>query len=47
MYDPIHLGGCNTVNKKEVVKGWFLDNQCDLDWAEMIGPIRPPPEPPP
>ena len=46
LHDPIHLGICNTVNKNEVVKGGFLDNPRNLDWAEMIGPILPR-EPPP
>jgi len=46
-HDPIHLGDNNNVHQKEVIKGGFLDDQQDLDWVATLGPIWPPPEPPP
>ena len=42
-YDPIHIGGCNTVHKKEVNKGGLLDDPCYIDWVATLGPIRLPP----
>ena len=47
LHDPIHLWNYKNVNKKEVIKGRFLDNPQTLDWVAMLGPIRPPLEPPP
>ena len=46
-YDPIHIGGCNIVHKKEVNKDGFLDDPHYIDWVATLSPIRPPPEPPP
>ena len=47
MHNPTHIGDCNTVNKKEIIEGGFQDNPQYLDGVATIGPIRPPPEPPP
>ena len=47
LHDPIHIGDYKNVNKKEVMKGGFYKISQYLDWAETLGPIRPPPEPPP
>ena len=47
LYDPIQSKDCETVNRKEVIKGEFHENPHYLDWAVMLGLIRPPPEPPP
>ena len=47
VHDPIHLGNNNNIHQKEVIKGGFPDDPQDLDWVAMLGPIRPPPEPPP
>jgi len=47
VHDPIHLGDNNNVYKKEVIKGGFFDDPQYLDWVATLGPIRPPPEPPP
>ena len=47
LHDHIYEGVNKNVNKKEVIKGGFQDNPRHLDWAEMIGPIRSLPEPPP
>ena len=46
-HDPIHIGDCNYVNRREVNKGGFREPPHYLDWAVMLDPIRPPPEPPP
>jgi len=45
MHDPIHVGEYKNVNKKEVIKGEFHENLKYLDWAKMLGPMRPPLEP--
>jgi len=47
LHDPNQIGDSNNVNKKEVIKSEFLETPHYLDWAETLGPIRPPPEPPP
>ena len=47
MHDAIHLGDNNNIDQKKVIKGGFLDDLQDLDWVALLGPIRPPPEPPP
>ena len=47
LHDPTHIGEYKNVNKKEVMKGEFHENSQYLDWTEMLGPMRPPPEPPP
>jgi len=47
LHDPIHIGEYKNVNKKAVIKGGFHENSQYLDWAEMLGPMRPPPELPP
>jgi len=47
LHDPIHIGEYKNVNKKEVMKGEFHENSQYLDRAEMLCPMRPPPEPPP
>jgi len=46
LHDPIHIGDYKNVNRKDVMKGGFHENPQYLDWAETLGPIRPPPEPP-
>jgi len=47
LYDPIHIGDCKYVNRKEVNKGGFREPPHYLNWVATLGPIRPPPEPPP
>ena len=47
VHDSIHLGENNNIHRKEVLKDRFLDDLQYLDWVAMLGPIRPPPEPPP
>ena len=47
LHDPIHIGEYKNVKKKEVIKGGFHENSQYLDWAETLGSIRPPSEPPP
>ena len=32
LHDPNQIGGCNNVNRKEVIKGEFLENPQDLAW---------------
>ena len=46
-HDLIHIGGCDTVHKKQINKDGFLDDPRDIDWVTTLGPIRPSPEPPP
>ena len=46
LHDPIHIGEYKNANMKEHIKGGFHENPQYLDWAETLGPIRPPPEPP-
>jgi len=46
-HDPIYIGDCKYVNRKEVNKGGFRESPHDLDWVATLGPIRAPPEPPP
>ena len=41
------FGDYINVNRKEVMKGEFHENSQYLDWVETLGPMRPPPEPPP
>ena len=36
VHDPIHLGDNNTVHKKEVIKGEFLDDPQYLDSVEYL-----------
>ena len=43
----IHKGDDKNISKKEVIKVGFQDYPHNFDWAEMIGPIRSPPEPQP
>ena len=38
-HDPIHIGGCNTVHKKEVNKSGFLDDPRYIDWVVTLDPI--------
>ena len=47
LHDPIHIGNYKNANRKEVMKGRFHENSQYLDWAETLGPMRPPTEPPP
>jgi len=47
LHDPIHIEEYKNANKKEVLKGGFHKNPQYLDWVETLGPMRPPPEPPP
>jgi len=47
LHGPIHIGDCKYVNKKEVNKNVFRELPHSFDWVAMLGPIRPPPEPPP
>ena len=47
LHDPIHIGEYKNINRKEVMKSEFHENSQYLDWAEMVGPMGPPPEPPP
>ena len=47
LHDPIHNGEYKNANKKEVLKGGFHENSQYLDWVKMLGPMRPPTEPPP
>ena len=47
VHDPTHLGDNNNVHQKEVIKGGFLNDPNYLYWVAMLGPIRPPLEPPP
>ena len=47
MHDPIHIGDCKYVNREDVILGGFFENSHYWDWAATLGPIRPPPEPPP
>ena len=46
-HDPIHIGECNYVNRKEDNKGEFREPLHYFDWVAMLGPIQPPPELPP
>ena len=46
-HDPIHIKNCKYVNRKKVNKGGFREPPHYLDWIATLGPIRPPPEPPP
>ena len=45
-HDPIPLGDCKNINKKEVIKSEFRESPHYLDWGATFGPIQPPPEPP-
>ena len=47
LHDPIKIGDCKYVNKKEINKGGFCEPPQYLDWVATFGPIRPPLEPPP
>ena len=40
------LGSIKMLIRKKI-KGGFHENSQYLDWAEMLGPMRPLPEPPP
>ena len=46
-HNPIHIGDCKYVNRKEVNKVGFREPPHYLDWVAMIDPIRSPSEPPP
>ena len=37
-YDPIHIGGCKYVNRKEVNKGGFCEPPNYLDWVVTLDP---------
>ena len=37
--DPIHIGDCKYVNRKEVNKGEFCESPHYLDWVATINPI--------
>ena len=43
LHNPIHIGEYKNANKKEVLKGGFHKNLQYLNWAETLGPMRPPP----
>ena len=45
-HDPINIGDCNYVHRKEVNKGGFHEPSHYFNWVATLGPIRPPPEPP-
>jgi len=47
LHDPIHIGDCKYVNRKEVNKDEFREPSHYLDWVVTLGPSRPPPKPPP
>ena len=47
LHDSNHVGGWKNVNRKEVIKGEFLETPHFLDWAVTLSSIRPPLEPPP
>jgi len=47
LHDPIKIGDCEYVDKKEVNKGGFREPPHYLGWVAVLGPIRPPSEPPP
>jgi len=47
LHDPIKMGDCKYVDKKEVNKGGFREPPHYLDLVAMLGPIIPPLEPPP
>ena len=40
-HDPIHIGGCKYVNRKEVNKCGFREPPHYLDWVATLDPIRP------
>ena len=44
-HDPIHIGDCNYVHRKEINKGGFREAPYYLDWVATLNPIRPPSEP--
>ena len=46
LHDPIKIGDCKYVNKKEVNKGGFREPPHYLDWVATLGSIRQPPESP-
>jgi len=46
LHDPIHIGDCKYVNRKEVNKDEFREPPHYLNWVAMLGSIRPL-EPPP
>ena len=47
IHDPIHIGVCKYVNRKEINKGGFREPPHYLDRVATLGLIRPPPEPTP
>ena len=47
LHDPIYILEYKTVNRKEVIKGGFHENEHHLGWADTLGPMKPPPEPSP
>ena len=47
LYNPIYIGGCKYVNRKEVNKCEFHELPHYRAWVPTLNPIRPPPEPPP
>jgi len=46
-HDPIHIGDCKYVNRKEVNKGRLCESPYYLDLVATLDPIIPLPEPPP
>ena len=44
LHDPNQIGDSKNINRKDVIKGEFLETLYYLDWAATLGPIRPPPE---
>ena len=43
IHDPIHIGDCKYVNRKEVNKGEFHEPLYYLDWVAILIRIGPPP----
>jgi len=39
LHDPIHIGDCKSVNKKEVNKSVFHEPPLYFDWVETLGPM--------
>ena len=42
-HDPINIGDCNYVYRKEVNKGGFCESPHYLDWVATLDSVRPPP----
>jgi len=39
LFDPIYIGNCKYINKKEVNKGGFRKPPHYLNWVAIFGPI--------